>query len=528
MPTSPVPVRGDADVTGNDATLSGGADIQSCGVTTVGGTIDVDIVVPSPGIPADGLVAFGFRLNYDPSVLELVGVDGDFLLGADGGTNVVSWDALDVDGELFIDVYDVNPAALDESGPGVLVRLTFEGVLAGTDTVTTQDFSLYTFDNPPNDPAIFPIVADPSATIAVDDTCAADFENLGASAIPATSPAGAGRVPIRNIPLEALPGLSGALPSAPLGSIPLGSIPLGSIPLGSIPLGSIMVNGSPLSSIPLSSIPLSSIGGWEAVLAGTALENMPPQALTLAMVQAEAPEVLTGPQAVTLSQVDLTASSLRGIGVGPLALGDLRLDEIPVPDGYATWCDPLPNNPPTVGYLETEFGFSCGSDVDSGLTTIGLHVRGAPLGSIPLGSIPLGSIPLGSIPLGSIPLGSIPLGSIPLGSIPLGSIPLGSINLAGTPLGSIPLGSIEVPDGSADWCTWLLAQGASYSCAALDIDDTDSMQDLVIALLETGSPLASTPLGSIPLGSIPLGSIPLGSIPLGSIPLGSIPWAALC
>ncbi|MEX1195549.1 MAG: hypothetical protein WED85_10870, partial [Dehalococcoidia bacterium] len=109
------------------------------------------------------------------------------------------------------------------------------------------------------------------------------------------------------------------------------------------------------------------------------------------------------------------------------------------------------------------------------------------------------------------------------GSIPLGSIPLGSINVAGVPLGSIPLGSINVPGNGSDWCTWLASQGAQYSCTALGIDVSDSLQDLTIALLNTGNPIASTPLGSIPLGSIPLGSIPLGSIPLGSIPLSTLP-----
>ena len=318
----------------------------------------------------------------------------------------------------------------------------------------------------------------------------------------------------------------------PLGSIDIDSSPLGSIPLGSIPLGSIEINGLPLGSIPLNTIPLGSIGGWEALLDGTDLENVPLQTITLDDVLALVPPP-EGFASLTLSDVGLEETSLQSVGLASLALGSLPLGSIPVPDGYADWCD----------FLES-LGFSCeglGVDINS-TSLLALDIQGVPLGSIPLGSIPLGSIPmsgidiegsplgsipLGSIPLGSIPLGSIPLGSIPLGSIPLGSIPLGSIAIAGTPLGSIPLGSIELPEGFTDWCAFLASSGDKFSCASLGVDAVDSLQELAQAILDAGFSLESSPLGSIPMGSIPLVSVPLGSIPLGSIPLGSIPLGSI-
>jgi Tol biopolymer transport system component len=333
--------------------------------------------------------------------------------------------------------------------------------------------------------------------------------------------AGAAAVPIADIPFSASRLLSSAVAGAPLSSIGIQNSPLSSIPLSSIPLSSINISGTPLSSIPLSSIPLSSIGGWEAILAGTELEGVPLQSLTLTDVLALDPPP-AGLAAITLADLDLSSTPLSSIGVAGLALGSLPLSSIPLSSIGLDWCTVL-----------ADLGVTPCPDLDA-TTVLGLGIQGVPLSSIPLSSIPLSSIPINSSPLSSIPLSSIPLSSIPLSSIPLSSIPLSSIAISGTPLSSIPLSSIALPGGFTDWCDFLASFGPDFECGGTyGLSASSQLYELVLAILESGTPLSSSPLSSIPLSSIPLvdstplSSIPLSSIPLSSIPLSSIPLSSI-
>jgi uncharacterized repeat protein (TIGR01451 family) len=321
--------------------------------------------------------------------------------------------------------------------------------------------------------------------------------------------AGAAAVPIADIPVSAMRLLSSVVAGAPLSSIDIENSPLSSIPLSSIPLSSIDVGGTLLSSIPLSSIGLSSIGGWEAILAGTELQGVPLQFLTLEDVLALDP-LPPGLAAITLADLDLSSTPLSSIGLAGLALGSLPLSSIALSSIGLDWCTVL-----------ADLGFPC---PDLGATTVlALGIQGVPLSSIPLSSIPLSSIPIAGTPLSSIPLSSIPLSSIPLSSIPLSSIPLSSIGIAGTPLSSIPLSSIALPDGFADWCAFLATFGTGFECSgSYGLSPSSQLYDLVQAILTAGGSLDSSPLSSIPLSSIPLSSIPLSSITLSSIPLSSI------
>ncbi len=318
-----------------------------------------------------------------------------------------------------------------------------------------------------------------------------------------TAKVGADKVPLGSIPASALPLIAGGIQASPVGSIPVGSIPVGSIPVGSIPVGSIDLEASPVGSIPVGSIPvgsipvgsiglssvlLSSLGiDLDDILAGSALEGLPRQSLTLDQLLADP---VAGPRfrALSLADSGLGDSIFGAAGLAPLLLGGLPLDELPLPPGSSavSWCG-----------LFAALGFDCAG---AGIDPISHGLLGAQLASAPVGSIPVGSIPVGSIPVGSIPVGSIPVGSIDLATSPVGSIPVGSIAVEGSPVGSIPVGSIPV--GSIPV--------GSIPVGSIPVGSID---------------LATSPVGSIPVGSIPVGSIPVGSIPVGSIPVGSIDLA---
>ncbi len=342
--------------------------------------------------------------------------------------------------------------------------------------------------------------------------------------------AGLSSVALGSIPADRLPLIADGTQSAPVGSIPVGSIPVGSIPVGSIPVGSIdlaaspvgsipvgsiFTQGAPVGSIPVGSIPVGSIGlggtlvsslgipdaTLAAVLAGTRLEGLQRQTLTLGQVLADP---VAGPRfaALDLGTSGLGRTLFGSASLAALLLGPVALDRLPAPDPsgqHRSWCD-----------LFAASGFSCAG---AGVNPAQHSLLGAQLASAPVGSIPVGSIPVGSIPVGSIPVGSIPVGSIDLATSPVGSIPVGSIAIQGSPVGSIPVGSIPV---------------GSIPVGSIPVGS------IAIA----GSPVGSIPVGSIavqgsPVGSIPVGSIaiagsPVGSIPVGSIPVGSIAQVLNC
>ncbi|HEX9695551.1 MAG TPA: PxKF domain-containing protein [Actinomycetota bacterium] len=254
------------------------------------------------------------------------------------------------------------------------------------------------------------------------------IRNLGIAVDRTSIGAGIPSIPIGQVPAQRIVTmLDGAVRSAPIGSIPIGSIPLlgtvgsvpmgsipiGSIPMGSIPMGSIGLDASPIGSIALDQVLLSSLDAdFAALLAGSSLEGLAPQTITLRRALAD-PVVGPRLRALTIKGAGLSDTLLRGVQVASVLLGGLTLDRIVLPGGL-TVCQAL-----------AQAGYSCAAKgVDeSADTPIGLDLASAPMGSIPMGSIPMGSIPMGSIPMGSIPMGSIDISSTPMGSIPIGSIP---------------------------------------------------------------------------------------------------------
>jgi len=289
------------------------------------------------------------------------------------------------------------------------------------------------------------------------------LSNLKISATPSSVGAGIDQVPIASVPNAWLSFFAGSTSSSPVGSTPVGSTPVGSTPVGSTPVGSTPVGSTPVGSTPVGSTPVGStpvgstgllglpvgstpVGStalsslllsqiplcgdellpgtsqsqcaadgatWAQVLAGTALANRPLNALTLADVVGDT-NAKARLAALPLKDVSFATTLFRSVQWASLLLGSTRLQSLPPPDGYDSWCggtDPaVPDN-----------GGSC-ANVTSSTSVLQMDVAGQ------LGSAPVGSTPVGSTPVGSTPVGSTPVGSTNISASLLANIPLSDIN----------------------------------------------------------------------------------------------------
>jgi hypothetical protein len=173
--STPVDIAIDMDVTGNDARLNGGADIQNCGEITGTGTLQIDVIIPPPGVDAaDGIRSYLFNLNYNPAVVKVTAEAQNFLLAQAPGSNLFSLsDPLpDTDGSFLSAATDIGsppdpePTGISEVGPGVIARITLTGVALGTTPLTLTTIIPVAADN-----SQIPINSVSIATVSVDEPC---------------------------------------------------------------------------------------------------------------------------------------------------------------------------------------------------------------------------------------------------------------------------------------------------------------------------------------------------------------------
>lgn len=132
-------IGADALIDGNTATKIGPRD--SCVRTEVGSEVVVDIIVDE--IPVDRpLIGFQMNVLYDPNLLEVVQANSDMILGAKGQYQPfpgLSDPLPDTDGDYQIinaDLASNNPpGANEETGKGVLSRITFRAKAPGRSNV---------------------------------------------------------------------------------------------------------------------------------------------------------------------------------------------------------------------------------------------------------------------------------------------------------------------------------------------------------------------------------------------------------
>lgn len=94
--------------------------------------MEIDIALPSPGVPADrGVAAFQFSLLYDPSIVWVSGDEAEMLLAQAPGSKLIpiADPKPDTNGVYLSWGVDfgpsgIEPAGSSEIGPGVLSRIT--------------------------------------------------------------------------------------------------------------------------------------------------------------------------------------------------------------------------------------------------------------------------------------------------------------------------------------------------------------------------------------------------------------------
>jgi hypothetical protein len=134
---SGVVVAIDTDPTGNGPRTVGS--IEDCRSLEPDQTLEVDVVLPSPGIPTDrGLAGYELRLFYDPNILWITDEDGNQLLKQAPGSTIFpfteSRPSNDGDyGSLAVDFGSgIEPFGASETGPGVITRLTLAAQRSGS------------------------------------------------------------------------------------------------------------------------------------------------------------------------------------------------------------------------------------------------------------------------------------------------------------------------------------------------------------------------------------------------------------
>jgi hypothetical protein len=148
----------DMHISGNGPRTIGAVD--ECVSAAVDQPVDIDVVVPSPGIPAErGVAAFQLRLFYDPAIVWVGADDSKLLLDAarDAAgrkqSNVMAFSDVAVtgrpnkSGDYLSVVVDfgpkgIEPAGSSETGPGVLARLTLLPQGEGTSPLILADVEI--------------------------------------------------------------------------------------------------------------------------------------------------------------------------------------------------------------------------------------------------------------------------------------------------------------------------------------------------------------------------------------------------
>ncbi len=291
---------------------------------------------------------------------------------------------------------------------------------------------------------------------------------------------GVGSVPVQNIPPSAFgastpdePGTTGA---SKFGAIKFGAIKFGAIDVeaskfgaitladlkfGAIKFGAIDLAAAKFGAILLSDIELDIDGGWAALLQGTPYEGAPLQTLTFENV-VDLPAV----QALTLAQIGLEDTLLRGIAVEALALGEFSLSELPLDDTVATgsdvdrlqaWCGAIGASACASMSIDPLVPSTAVDITPLTLNIAGISLEAVDLSSIKFGAIKFGAIDLASTKFGAIKFGAIKFGAIDLASTKFGAIKFGAIDLSGTKFGAIKFGAIPVAD-----------RGLIFDCSLVD------------------------------------------------------------
>lgn len=149
------PPGGDIPLIAVDAVPQGNgprtvARIDECVTAAVGQPVEIDIVLPPPGVPAQrGIAAYQFSILYDPAVVWVQAEDTEMLLEQAAGSQLftIADPKPDTNGYYISWGVDFGPIGIEpegasEIGPGVISRLTLLPRAEGTSKLTLTEVKI--------------------------------------------------------------------------------------------------------------------------------------------------------------------------------------------------------------------------------------------------------------------------------------------------------------------------------------------------------------------------------------------------
>ncbi|MDX6451041.1 MAG: large repetitive protein [Gaiellaceae bacterium] len=334
------------------------------------------------------------------------------------------------------------------------------------------------------------------------------------------APAGVTPAPINGLPINGLPinGLPiNGLPinGLPINGLPINGLPINGLPINGLPINGLPINGLPINGLPINGLPLTTPGGWAAALAGTSLDGLPLQTITLQQVLALP---LPQPAAIahlTLGQLDLSNSALGRMTIGALALGSTPINGLGLPaDALASlqaWC---------LSVVTTDAATKCAPAAIGNQSLFALALAGAPINGLPINGLPINGLPISGLPINGLPINGLDLSASPINGLPINGL-----TLAGTPINGLSLTSIlaaHASDGSPSPFRGIkIADLASIAHVITDCTVvncvTGTLGDAAAASAIKSTALLAD-IGAAALGSLTLGDLHFyGTLTIGDL-----------
>jgi Tol biopolymer transport system component len=269
--------------------------------------------------------------------------------------------------------------------------------------------------------------------------------NLSLTPTPGTTPAGAARVKLSDVPPSVLLAPQSSSQTAPVNETPVNETPVNELPVNELPINETPVNElgfstlaasiPALGNITLASIPLLRTGGWPAALTGTPLATLPLQNVTLrdyyALPTNVNPETRTSPPPIapiTLADLDLSHSPLGSLPADAIVLANVKLSWLRDLD---VWC--------------RLFGTVYCPNGATGLTNttvMAAALQGAPVNETPVNETPVNETPVNEIPVNEVPVNETPVNEVPVNELPVNETPVNELPINETPVNELPVNEI--------------------------------------------------------------------------------------
>ena len=281
-----------------------------------------------------------------------------------------------------------------------------------------------------------------------------------------------------------------------LATLKFATLKLATLKFATLTIGSQSV--APLSEDLLSNIGVTYPDGcagsactdWQGILAGSQYAGFPLQSVSLQDVLnttgSDAPDNSNPAarlNALPLSDIDVSGSSLGALPVAAYALGGTSIDEIPLSsadlnsDGSVNedqtltdWCNDLAG----VQWPCSDFGITSDTDTTdaANVTVLSLGISGVPLASIPLNSVPLQSGTVDASPVGALSLAGTDLNDTGLGTLKLATLKLATLKFATLKFATLPIDQVNT---------------ASIALGSIPLTDINMTEDIPLSDGTTGS-----------------------------------------